>query len=134
MKTPSNIFLWVVKIIAALIMLQTLFFKFSGAAESVYIFTKVGIEPWGRIGTGIVELIASFLILIPRSAWLGALIAIGTMAGAIATHLTLLGIEVMEDNGQLFYMAVITLVCSLMVLVTEREKALSFVNQYLIKS
>lgn len=134
MKTPFNIFLWVVKVIAALIMLQTLFFKFSGASESVYIFTKVGIEPWGRIGTGIVELIASFLILIPRSAWLGALIAIGTMAGAIATHLTLLGIEVMGDSGQLFYMAVITLVCSLTVLITEREKALSFVNQYLIKS
>lgn len=134
MKTPFNIFLWVVKVIAALIMLQTLFFKFSGASESVYIFTKVGIEPWGRIGTGIVELIASFLILIPRSAWLGALIAIGTMAGAIATHLTLLGIEVMGDNGQLFYMAVITLVCSLIVLITEREKALNFINQYLIKS
>jgi uncharacterized membrane protein YphA (DoxX/SURF4 family) len=134
MKTPLNIFIWVVKVIAALIMLQTLFFKFSGAAESVYIFTKVGIEPWGRIGTGIVELIASFLILIPRSAWLGALIAIGTMAGAIATHLTLLGIEVMEDNGQLFYMAVITLVCSLIVLITEREKAPNFINQYLIKS
>lgn len=134
MKTPSNIFLWVLKVIAALIMLQTLFFKFSGAAESVYIFTKVGIEPWGRIGTGIVELIASFLILIPRSAWLGALIAIGTMAGAIATHLTLLGIEVMGDGGQLFYMAVTTFVCSLIVLITERKKALSFVNQYLIKS
>ena len=134
MKTPFIIFVWVVKVIAALIMLQTLFFKFSAAPESVYIFTKVGIEPWGRIGTGIVELIASFLILIPRSAWLGALIAIGTMAGAIATHLTLLGIEVMGDNGQLFYMAVITFVCSLIVLVTEREKVLSFVNQYLIKS
>ncbi len=134
MKTPFIIFLWIVKVIAALIMLQTLFFKFSGAAESVYIFTKVGIEPWGRIGTGIVELIASFLILIPRSAWLGALIAIGTMAGAIATHLTLLGIEVMEDNGQLFYMAVITLVCSLIVLITERKKAPNFINQYLIKS
>jgi len=133
MKTPSNIFLWVVKIIAALIMLQTLFFKFSGAAESVYIFTKVGIEPWGRIGTGIVELIASFLILIPRSAWFGALIAIGTMAGAIATHLTLLGIEVMGDGGQLFYMAVITFVCSLIVLIIEREKALNFVKQLINK-
>ena len=134
MKTPFIIFLWVVKVIAALIMLQTLFFKFSGAAESVYIFTKVGIEPWGRIGTGIVELIASFLILIPRSTWLGAFIAVGTMAGAIATHLTLLGIEVMGDNGQLFYMAVITLVCSLIVLITEREKALNLIKQYLIKS
>lgn len=133
MKTPSNIFLWVVKIIAALIMLQTLFFKFSAAPESVYIFTKVGIEPWGRIGTGIVELIASALILIPRTAWLGAFIAIGTMAGAITTHALLLGIEVMGDNGQLFYMALITLICSLLVLITERESALKFVNQYLVK-
>lgn len=114
-------------------MLQTLFFKFSAAPESVYIFTKVGIEPWGRIGTGIVELIASALILIPRTAWLGAFIAIGTMAGAITTHALLLGIEVMGDNGQLFYMALITLICSLLVLITERESALKFVNQYLVK-
>lgn len=133
MKTPFTIFLWVLKIIAALIMLQTLFFKFSAAPESVYIFTKVGIEPWGRIGTGIVELIASALILIPRTAWLGAFIAIGTMAGAITTHALLLGIEVMGDNGQLFYMALITLICSLLVLITERESALKFVNQYLVK-
>lgn len=133
MKMPFNIFVWVVKVIAALIMLQTLFFKFSAAPESVYIFTKVGIEPWGRIGTGIVELIASALILIPRTAWLGAFIAIGTMAGAITTHALLLGIEVMGDNGQLFYMALITLICSLIVLITEREAALKFLNQYLIK-
>lgn len=133
MKTPFTIFLWVLKIIAALIMLQTLFFKFSAAPESVYIFTKVGIEPWGRIGTGIVELIASALILIPRTAWLGAFIAIGTMAGAITTHALLLGIEVMGDKGQLFYMALITLICSLLVLITERESALKFINQYFVK-
>lgn len=133
MKTPLTFFLWILKVIAALIMLQTLFFKFSAAPESVYIFTKVGIEPWGRIATGIVELIASVLILIPRTAWLGALIAIGTMAGAIVSHLLLLGIDVMGDGGQLFYMALITLICSLIVLITEREAALKFMNHYLLK-
>lgn len=133
MKAPLTFFLWVLKVITALIMLQTLFFKFSAAPESVYIFTKVGIEPWGRIATGIVELIASVLILIPRTAWLGALIAIGTMAGAIVSHLLLLGIDVMGDGGQLFYMALITLICSLIVLITEREAALKFMNHYLLK-
>lgn len=133
MKTPLTFFLWILNVIAALIMLQTLFFKFSAAPESVYIFTKVGIEPWGRIATGIVELIASVLILIPRTAWLGALIAIGTMAGAIVSHLLLLGIDVMGDGGQLFYMALITLICSLIVLITEREAALKFMNHYLLK-
>jgi uncharacterized membrane protein YphA (DoxX/SURF4 family) len=133
MKTPLTFFLWILNVIAALIMLQTLFFKFSAAPESVYIFIKVGIEPWGRIATGIVELIASVLILIPRTAWLGALIAIGTMAGAIVSHLLLLGIDVMGDGGQLFYMALITLICSLIVLITEREAALKFMNHYLLK-
>lgn len=133
MKAPLTFFLWILNVIAALIMLQTLFFKFSAAPESVYIFTKVGIEPWGRIATGIVELIASVLILIPRTAWLGALIAIGTMAGAIVSHLLLLGIDVMGDGGQLFYMALITLICSLIVLITEREAALKFMNHYLLK-
>src|ERR1700759_1814885 len=85
---------WVLRVIAAVIMLQTLFFKFSGAAESVYIFSKLGIEPWGRIGTGVGELIASVLILIPATTAFGALLAVGLMSGAIFFHLTKLGIEV----------------------------------------
>ncbi|WP_205685608.1 DoxX family membrane protein [Flavipsychrobacter stenotrophus] len=78
-----NIFLWVLRLVAAYILLQTLRFKFGAAPESVYIFTKVGMEPWGRIGSGVVELIASVLILIPRTTAFGALMAIGTMSGAI---------------------------------------------------
>lgn len=96
---------WVLRIAAAVILLQTLFFKFTGAAESVYIFTKVGAEPWGRIGSGVVELIAAMLLLTPRFTWLGSLLAIGVMAGAIASHLTILGIEVMGDKGLLFALA-----------------------------
>ncbi|GAA0894187.1 DoxX family protein [Fulvivirga kasyanovii] len=111
---------WIVRAIAAIILLQTLFFKFSGAEESIYIFTKVGMEPWGRIGSGVAELIASVLLLIPRTAWLGALMALGIMAGAIFFHLTALGIAVMEDGGYLFGLAVTVSVCSIITLVLHR--------------
>jgi uncharacterized membrane protein YphA (DoxX/SURF4 family) len=64
--------IWALRIVAALILLQTLFFKFSGAEESVYIFSTLGMEPWGRIGSGVLELIASVLILYPRTTFIGA--------------------------------------------------------------
>jgi uncharacterized membrane protein YphA (DoxX/SURF4 family) len=101
----SNIISWIVRIIAAIILLQTLFFKFTGAPESVYIFTKVGAEPWGRIGSGVIELIAAILLLTPRWNWLGSLLAMGVMIGAIGAHLTKLGIEVQGDRGLLFGLA-----------------------------
>src|SRR4051812_9172715 len=82
--------------IAAVILLQTLFFKFTAAPESVYIFSKIGLEPWGRIGSGVVELMAAVLLFVPRLHWLGAAIAIGVLAGAIMSHLTVLGIVVMD--------------------------------------
>src|SRR6266849_3426170 len=89
---------WVLRLSAAAILVQTLFFKFTAAPESVYIFTRMGAEPWGRIGSGVIELIAAILILVPRTTWLGALVALGVMAGAIVSHLTLLGIEVQGDG------------------------------------
>lgn len=100
------------RVIAAIILLQTLYFKFTGAEESIYIFTTVGMEPWGRIGSGIAELIASILILMPRTAWLGALMSLGVISGAIFFHLTILGIEVQGDGGYLFILALIVFVCS----------------------
>lgn len=103
----KKIFMWVLRLIAAYILLQTLGHKFGGSEESKYIFTTVGMEPWGRYGSGIVEFIASILLIVPRTVAFGALLAIGTMSGAIFFHLTKLGIEVMSDGGQLFYMAVI---------------------------
>ena len=96
---------WFCRVTAAVILLQTLFFKFTGAPESVYIFTKVGMEPWGRYGSGVVELIAAGLLLSRCHAWLGALIALGVMAGAIMSHLTQLGIVVQDDGGLLFALA-----------------------------
>lgn len=103
---------WLLRLTAAIILLQTLVFKFTAAPESVYIFTKVGAEPWGRLGSGIVELIAAALLLTPRFDWLGSLIALGVMAGAIVSHLTVLGIEVQGDKGLLFALALIVFVSS----------------------
>ncbi len=101
---------WAAQIVAAAILLQTLFFKFTGAPESIYIFETLGLEPWGRIGSGIAELIASVLLLIPATAAVGGVIGIGLMAGAIGSHLTRLGIEVQGDGGLLFALAWLVLV------------------------
>lgn len=107
-----NLLSWALRITAAAILLQTLFFKFTAAPESVYIFTRVGAEPWGRIGSGVVELIAAILLLTPRFTWAGSVIAMGMMAGAIVSHLTILGVEVQGDKGLLFGLAVIVFVAS----------------------
>jgi uncharacterized membrane protein YphA (DoxX/SURF4 family) len=120
MKNP--LILWIIKLTAVVILLQTLFFKFSGAAESVYIFQTLGVEPYGRIGSGVVELIASILILIPRTTLLGALLGLGTMLGAIFSHIFVLGIEVQNDGGTLFILAVITLLSCLLLVYAARNK------------
>ncbi|GGB12602.1 DoxX family protein [Puia dinghuensis] len=115
--TPQQtaIGLWILRGLAAVIMLQTLFFKFTAAPESVYIFSTLGMEPWGRIGIGIGELIASILILIPATTAFGALIGVGLMSGAIFFHLTKLGIVVQDDSGQLFIYAVLVFIsCSIL--------------------
>jgi uncharacterized membrane protein YphA (DoxX/SURF4 family) len=116
----KTIFTWILRIIAALIMLQTLYFKFTAQPESVELFTTLGMEPWGRIGTGIAELIASILILIPRTTLLGAIMGFGLMGGAIFFHLTKLGINFGGDAG-LFIYAVITLACCLQLIIINRR-------------
>ena len=105
-----TIFTWLLRIIAAVILLQTLYFKFTAQPESVELFTKLGMEPWGRIGTGIAELITAILLLIPRTTLLGAVMGVGLMSGAIFFHLTKLGINFGGD-AILFSYAVITFVC-----------------------
>ena len=113
----KTIFIWVLRLIAAIILLQTLFFKFTASEESVYIFSTLGIEPWGRIASGIVELIAALLILIPKTTAFGAVLAAGVMSGAIFSHLfTPLGIEIKGDGGLLFFYAVLVLISSTILL------------------
>ena len=113
---------WVLQLVVAGILLQTLFFKFTGAAESVYIFTTVGAEPWGRIGSGVMELIAATMLLIPALTPYGALLTLAAMSGAILSHLTILGIEVMGDGGLLFALALICFVGASIILVLRRRQ------------
>ena len=125
MQTPSRaltITSWLLQLIAAVILFQTLFFKFTAAPESVYIFTTLGMEPWGRIGTGVAELVATLLLLVPSTVTLGAILAVGLMTGAIMGHLTKLGISVMNDGGELFLLAVTVLVASLVILALRRRE------------
>ena len=114
--------LWILRVVAAVILLQTLYFKFSGAPESVYIFTLVHAEPWGRIGSGVIELFAAALLLWPRFTWVGALLAAGVMAGAIVSHLTILGIDVQGDGGLLFGLALTVFVSSIALLYFTRSQ------------
>jgi uncharacterized membrane protein YphA (DoxX/SURF4 family) len=118
---PLAIASWIARLGVAVILLQTLFFKFTGAPESVYIFQKVGQEPWGRYGSGVVELIASVLLFLPGTVAIGAALALGTMGGAIFFHLTKLGLVVQDDGGLLFALAVIVLTLSAVLLWLHRR-------------
>jgi uncharacterized membrane protein YphA (DoxX/SURF4 family) len=124
---------WALRIVAALILLQTLFFKFTGHPESVELFTKLGVEPWGRIGTGVIELIASILLLIPSTAFVGAFLGVGLMSGAIVSHLTVTGIESKGDGGQLFILAVTVMLCCLIILVLHKNQGIALWNKFFKK-
>jgi len=121
---------WALQVTVAVILLQTLFFKFTGAEESVYIFTTVGAEPWGRIGSGILELVAAVMLLTPALVTYGAILTVGLMSGAILSHLTILGIEVKGDGGLLFGLALTCFVGSLIIL-SIRRTAIPVVGRYL---
>lgn len=130
----SIIIYWAARLIAAVIMAQTLFFKFSGAEESVEIFTKMGMEPLGRIGTGVMELVAAILLLINRTTHLGALLSAALMTGAIGSHLFVLGIEVRGDGGYLFFLACAVMLCSLFVLWKDKERLLKLIVGKAVKA
>lgn len=129
---------WTLRGIAAVILLQTLFFKFTGAKESVYIFTTVGnwtglsfMEPWGRIGSGVAELIAAILLLLPPTVVFGSLLSLGVIGGAIFFHLTALGLSLpaVDDHGELFGLALVVFVCSGVLLIMHRDQLPSIGRQ-----
>lgn len=133
MSSISNVISWICRLTVAIILFQTLYFKFTGAEESKYIFsTLMGpeFEAFGRIGSGIVELFAVIFLLFPSRAWLGAIIALGTISGAIMSHLTMLGIEVKGDGGLLFGLAVVVFLLSSVILFIHR-RALPVVGRFL---
>lgn len=130
----KTILSWALRIVAALILLQTLYFKFTGHPESVELFTKLGVEPWGRIGTGIIELIASILLLVPSTVFAGAFLGVGLMGGAIVSHLTVIGIESKGDGGQLFMLAITVMICCLIVLLLHKQQGIDLFNRFFKKS
>ena len=144
MTTALLVLSWGCRIVAAIILLQTLFFKFTAAPESVYIFTKLGVfirtyvpfasigtvEVSGRIGSGIMELIAAVLLLTPRFVWAGAILAMAATSGAIVSHLTFLGIEVQGDKGLLFFLAIAVLVTSAIALFLHRMQIPGFGRKF----
>jgi putative oxidoreductase len=121
----KNIISWILRILATVILWQTLYFKFTAAPESVALFSKLGAEPWGRIGTGIVELIAGFLLMVPSTVFIGALLGTGLMSGAILSHLLVIGIASQGDGGYLFTLAIIVLICSVSLLWLHRAQGTS---------
>jgi len=142
--TPLLVFSWACRIVAAIILLQTLFFKFTAAPESVYVFTKLGalvhtyvpfasivtVQVAGRVGSGIMELIAAALLLAPRFVWAGAVLAMAATGGAIASHLTFLGIEVQGDKGLLFFLAITVFVTSIIALFLHRMQIPGFRREF----
>lgn len=116
--------LFLCQLIPAIILLQTLFFKFTAAPESVWIFSTLGVEPWGRWGSGVFELIAAVLILLPMTKVWGSLLTMGVMAGAIVSHVFILGIEVQGDGGTLFALACVAFVCAAIVGHSDRQRLL----------
>jgi hypothetical protein len=125
---PAFVFYWITRIVAAVILAQTLYFKFTGADESVYIFSKIGMEPWGRIGVGVLELIAAVLLVFNITAWVGAALAAGLMGGAMVMHFTVLGVVVKNDGGQLFFYALIVFFCSGYILFVNKQKIIEMVK------
>lgn len=121
-------FLILLRIVAAIILLQTLYFKFTAHPESVALFTKLGVEPWGRIGTGVIELITAILLIIPRTVVLGALSGTMLMLGAIGSHLLVIGIQSANDGGTLFILANLVLLCCLIILLAKKKEVLSYKN------
>lgn len=117
----TNIIGWVLRLVAAIIMLQTLYFKFTAQEESVQLFTALGMEPWGRIGTGVLELVASILLLIPRTTLAGALLGAGLMSGAIFFHLTKLGINFGGDSLLFSYAVIVFIACGTLVLLHRKD-------------
>lgn len=122
MQTRATVASWICQVVVAAILAQTLFFKFTGAEESVYIFSTLGAEPWGRFGTAILELVAVVLLLTPRTAAVGALLTVALMLGAVGAHLTGLGVEVLGDGGLLFALALVNLAGAVAVALFRRRQ------------
>lgn len=130
MKLNKSISL-ILRLVVAIIFIQTLYFKFTAHPDSVHIFSALGLEPYGRIGLGLVELVASILILVPRTKLIGVVLSLGIIVGAIGSHFVVLGTEVQEDGGGLFALAIIVFVCCLLLIFIHREELMKLKSKLL---
>jgi hypothetical protein len=125
----KNITSWILRLTVAFILLQTLYFKFTAHPDSVHIFSALGVEPWGRIGLGIVELITAVLILIPKTKIIGMVNSLGIILGAVFSHLLVLGVNVSNDGGGLFTLAIIVLIASTLFLIIHKTEVLNLIKK-----
>ena len=132
-EQTKNIVSKLLRVVIAIIYVQTLYFKFSGHPDSVYIFSKLGLEPFGRIGIGIFELITAILLILPATYIYGIVLSLGVISGAIASHLGPLGIEVLGDGGKVFYLALIVWVASFILALLHREEIKALLLKYMGK-
>lgn len=124
----KNIISWLLRLTVSIILLQTLYFKFTAHPDSVHIFSELGVEPWGRIGLGIIELITAIMIFIPKTKILGMVNSLGIMKGAILSHVMVLGINVSNDGGTLFGLAIIVFSAALLYLFLNKNELLALIN------
>jgi hypothetical protein len=119
---------WALRLTVAIILLQTLYFKFTAHPDSVHIFSALGVEPWGRVSLGIVELITAILILLPRTKIIGMLNTLGIIIGAIVSHLLVLGVNVGNDGGGLFILAIMVLIFSSTYLLMHKNEVITLIK------
>lgn len=126
---PTAIFSWALRITIAVIFLQTLYFKFTAHPDSVYIFSQLGVEPYGRVGLGIIELITAVLILLPRTKIAGLLLSFGIICGAIFSHFLVIGTEVKGDSGGLFTLALVVFGACILLFFMHKNEILNFIKK-----
>jgi hypothetical protein len=125
----KNTISWILRLTVAIILLQTLYYKFTGHPDSVHIFSALGVEPWGRIGLGVVELITSILILMPKTKIIGMINSIGIITGAILSHFLVIGFNVSNDGGGLFTLAIIVFIASSIFLIMHKNEVVALIQR-----
>lgn len=125
----TNLISWLLRLTVAIILLQTLYFKFTAHPDSVYIFSALGVEPWGRISLGIIELITALLILFPKTKIIGMLNSLGIIIGAIVSHFLVIGVNVKGDGGNLFILALIVFIASIIYLVINKSEVKKLIKK-----
>lgn len=126
----KNTISWMLRLTVSVILLQTLYYKFTAHPDSVHIFSVLGVEPWGRIGLGIIELIIAFFILLPKTSLIGMLASLGIILGAVFSHVLVLGVNVSNDGGGLFTLAIIVLIASTIFLFMHKRELILLIQKF----